>query len=480
MKTVSISKFKWLFALLVGSAVTAFGQKYTKSYNEHFSVNDDVTIAVNTSYTDVEFETWNKDEVEIEARIEVEGISDEEAEAYVRGWDFEAMGNSGKVTVTAASGPALFPGKRGKAVLAPGNMDFNFEMPEFKRLKELEKLSEMEPVVVELAELEQMPPMPPIPFEDFGSFSFDYEAYKEDGEEYLEKWKKEFTENFEKNFKPRFEAWKKQMEAHKKDMNRYKMQAKIHKGELREMQEKHQQKMEKMQKSLMEAEKKARAAAEEERKANVFYFREGSEDKNIKVKKTIRIKMPKGARLKMDIRHGEVKLAENFKNIKATLSHTRLLAAEVDGAQTHIEASFSPVQVEYWNRGKLKVNYVKDVALKHVKSVELSSTSSDVIIGNIADTALIEGSFNTLKIENVSNNFKNLKFILDNSDAVIVLPKSAFDFYFTTSNTKIDLPRKLNIAATHPSGQLIEGWHKQKNSNRNINLTATYSDVVIR
>ena len=480
------SRFKWLLALVTGCVITAFGQKQTKYYSESFSVNEDVTIDVNTSYTDVEFETWNKDVVEIEAFIEVEGISKEEAEAYFKGWDFEALGNSGKVSITAKSGPRLFTARKGKPLFSPGEMDFDFkfEMPEMEELQEMEELARIEPLMLKLKEL---PPMPPIPFDNFGNFSFDYEAYKEEGDAYLERWKKEFTENFDRNFKPKFEAWKKELEArnkelqaHERDIEKYRAKAEINREKLKRIKEAQHEKMAKIRASVREA-RKVRAKAEREKRSNVFYFKEGAEDKNIKVKKTIKIKMPKGARLKMDIRHGEVKLAENFKNIKATLSHTRLLAARVDGAETHIEASFSPILVEHWNKGKLKVNYVKNVALKHVKSVDLSSTSSDVVIGNIADNALIKGSFGKLEIKNVSNNFKHLDMVLDNTDAIVVLPRSAFNFYCNTTNSKVNFPDQLRIDVTKKyAGLLAKGYHRQKNSNKNINLTAMYSEVVIR
>lgn len=482
MKTLSISKFKWLFALCMGCAITAFGQKQTKSYSETFSVNEDVTIDVNTSYTDVEFETWDRDKVEIEAVIEIEGVSEEEAREYFKDWDFEALGNSGKVSITAKSGPGLFSVRKENTRFSSGEMDFDFkfEMPE------MEEIEAIEPIIMnmELKELEKLPPMPPITFNSFDKFSFDYEAYKEYGEEYLEKWKKEFTESFDKNFKANLEAWKKQVEEYRKNAEKYQAKIKIDKEKLQRIKEAQKEKMLVLRakaKKARETAREARMVAKKNRKANTFYFKRGSGDKNIKVKKTIKIKMPEGAKLKMNVRHGEVKLAENFKNIKATLSHTRLLATRVDGAHTNIEASFSPVLVEYWNQGKLKVNYVKNVALKHVKSVDLASTSSNVTIGNISKDAFIKGSFGKLEVKKVAGNFNTLEFILDNTDAVIALPESAFDFYCNTSNSKINFPKQLqlNIAKKYP-GQLAKGYHKQKNSNKNINFTVTYSDIVIR
>ncbi len=69
----------------------------------------------------------------------------------------------------------------------------------------------------------------------------------------------------------------------------------------------------------------------------------------------------------MNVRHGEVKLAENTNNIDATLSHASLLAATIDGDKTMVMASYSPVSVEKWNYGQLHTDYSENVDLKEVK-----------------------------------------------------------------------------------------------------------------
>jgi hypothetical protein len=477
MKTVSVNKFKWLFAVSLGCAIVAFGQKPNKRYNESFSVKKDVTIDINTSHTDVELETWDKDMVDVEAFIEVEGTSQEEAEAYFKSWNFEALGNSEKVSISTKSGPDWFSNRKGMAVFPSENMDFdfNFSIPE---------IPEIDPIIIEWDELS---PMPPIPFPDFADFSFDYDAYKKDGDKYLKQWKQEFNKNFDEEFKSKLEKWKEEVEAHKKDAGKHKKEMKQHKKEIEVHRQALKAHREDQKKALEKAGKPVKAATiridedgEKDGKANMYFFRSGSEDKNLKVKKTIKIKLPKGAKLNINVRHGEVKLAENFKNINATLSHTRLLAAMVDGEDTHIEASYSPVMVEYWNQGNLKVNYVKDVALKQVKNVNLSSTSSNVLIGNIINNAVIKGSFGTLEIENIDNNFTKLEMALDNTDAVIMLPRSAFDFSCNTSDSRIDFPQQLQLAITKKyANQLAKGYHKQQNNAKQINITATYSDVVI-
>ena len=62
-------------------------------YKETFKVNDDVIVEVNTSYTNVIFETWNKNVVEVEAFVDDENLTEEEKEETFQGW-LEEIRNS--------------------------------------------------------------------------------------------------------------------------------------------------------------------------------------------------------------------------------------------------------------------------------------------------------------------------------------------------------------------------------------------------
>ena len=89
--------------LMLGAALSAQVEKV-----ETFNVDKDVLVTVNTSYTNVIFETWNKDRVEVVARVEGEGMSNEELEEVLQSWDFEVLGNSEKVVVTSNAADSWF------------------------------------------------------------------------------------------------------------------------------------------------------------------------------------------------------------------------------------------------------------------------------------------------------------------------------------------------------------------------------------
>ncbi|MGS2740435.1 hypothetical protein [Sinomicrobium sp. M5D2P17] len=429
MKKYPIYRFSLLLMGLF--ALQAQAQKESKTFRESFPVNKDVTVEVNTSHSDVQFETWNENTVEVVATVEVEGLSKEGAKKYFESWDFRATGDKNKIQVSTH----------------PGNV---FVLSGFPAIPEIP-----EPIEVPI------PPVPPMPpkMPDMSGLTFDYEAYKEDGDAYMEEWKKKMKTIFDEDFKENMKEWKKEMEERSQEMK-------------------------------VSAEKIKAKVKESQKDMKVFYFsKDGSEEEikiqngqsgkqHINIRKSILIRIPKGAKLKMNVRHGEVKLAENSVNVRATLSHASLLANQVKGKDTSIETSYAPVLVHNWNGGKLKVNYVKKVDLENVTSLELISNTSDVTVNNLLYTGHIQGTFGNLQINNIGNDFRELDITLDNTNAVIALPRSGFSILLNSENSEIKIPSDLKVSTSGNTGNtVVKGNTKENNSGGQITVQAKYSDV---
>ncbi|MGI9549585.1 MAG: hypothetical protein ACR2MT_00185, partial [Aurantibacter sp.] len=192
------SLFKKAILLLCLISIGAYGQNQSKTYKETFNVGDDAILEINTSHADIEFETWDKNEVVVEATIELTDMSEKEAERYFEKSPVKIMGNSQKIEVSTSGGNSLF------TTSSFGDLDFHFEMPE------------VGPVIIEMPEMHSLPEifemeeMPPLPAQHF--LKFDHEAYKKDGEKYLKKWQKEFAKGFDKEYEKKIEEWGKRME----------------------------------------------------------------------------------------------------------------------------------------------------------------------------------------------------------------------------------------------------------------------------
>jgi hypothetical protein len=198
---------------------------------------------------------------------------------------------------------------------------------------------------------------------------------------------------------------------------------------------------------------------------------------NSKAKKKIIIRMPKGTRTDINVRHGEVKMADVL-NINATLNYTSFIANSIDGGKSLINASYAPVSVNAWNDGSLMLNYVDECKLNTVNKINLKANSSDVNINLISGNASLSGSFGNLFINKVSNDFNRVEIVLDNTDATVKIPESAFSFYFKGKKSTLKYPKTVQLDLNKEGGHVIvKGFNKSSNSNRKFTINANYSNI---
>lgn len=491
--------FKASGALFCLMAITAYGQKESKTFKESFKVDKDAVIDINTSYADIEFETWDKNEVVIEAKIELEGVSKEEAEDYFKNGGIKILGNSKNIEISTQA-ESIFSFADGLNNIQVN--DFIIEIPEFPELETLFLDLEI-PDLPDFPEIMDMPPMPP-----FEVQNFDYEKYQKEGEKYMKKWKKEFDENFDDEYKERMaewadriaertEAWKERQEERQELQKERLKERQLQLEERKEQLKERQMVREEVQKERAEAMRQREKAIRLARKAvdstrfifidsdslhnrPNFFFNFQNGHSKYKVKKTIKIKMPKSTKLKMNVRHGEVKLAENTTNLKATLSYARLQATNIDGERTNIVASYSPVSVQTWGNGSLNTNYSDKIALKEVKFLNLSANSSDVTIERLINTASIKNNLGALRINGLAKNFKDLDISMQHGELNCDLPTTPYKIYVNGTSSKLSSPAYLVWDKSTERGKTIQkSYHLNKNAEGSITINSVYSDVVL-
>jgi hypothetical protein len=483
-----------LGALLIGSL--GYGQKQSKTYNELFNVGQETVLEINTNNADILFETWDKNQIVVEAVITLDGATEEEAKRYFKESAIEIMGNSQKVSVaTASENSWAFGNKAFEMPEIHFEHDFQFDFEPFLggSIVGMDSLmGPMDPLNLGWAVLADMPPLPPMPNQNF-----DYEAFKKDGDKYMIKWQKQFSKGIDKDYEKKMEEWGEEMEKKALAMEKKReAMEKLRSERFEKMQEDRALQMEKREKE-MEARSEAmeKRAAEMARKMeernvlisrdtegsrpNIFYFSDDGAHKNYKVKKTIKIKMPKGLKIQMNVRHGEVKLAEITKNIHATLTYSRLLAATIDGDKTSIVASYSPVTVQRWNYGTLQVDYSDKVNLKEVGNLRLSATASDITIDRIVDKVYITNKFGPISINNVASGFTDLDITLQNAELHCKTPATAFTINVNGTASELAYPESLIMVKTKNQNTVVsKGYHLSKNNGKNIVIKSNYSDVV--
>ena len=511
--------------ILVLCLITTFGyaQKKMTKTSQSIKVNKDVVVDLNTSYVELEIDTWNKDVVEIEAYIEGEKLSQEELKQALESWNLKIEGSSDKVVISSTGGSSLglFPHSEYSNALK----DLEYQLIELPEMPEIMVLSDMPnlanfPTLPELPEMPIMPKLPELP-KGVTTIEFDYERYQDLGEKYLTEWSKKYEKKGGKEFQKRMEEWARKFgesgyqdkmkkwgedyakrfdgkwakdiekwgerfgEKYGKDMEKWgeEFGAKFGKeweekmevwGEnlerqMEERAEAMERRDESMEKRQEELAKRHEYLADRRSSILVKRLESGNHSK---VKKVIKIKIPKKAKLKTNIRHGELKISSVIHNMKGDISHSFLVAEHIDGSDTSINVSYSPVMVNTWSLGTLNLNFVDKAQIKTVQNLVLNSKSSNITIGNLNDTAIIDGSFGDLTISNLSATFKNLNMVLENSDALINLPKDVdYSLYFKGNRSKYN--NKVTEQKTlrnYPDGQSF---------NRNIVVNAKFSNVII-
>ena len=433
--------YKYIFTFIALSFLgTVFAQKFDKKFTENFKTNKDVEVVLNAANTDINVSTWSKNEVLVEAFIEIEGITKDEAEKYFKNWNFEALGNSKKVQITS-KGNNSFNFKNDFVFFD----DNNFNLPD-----------------IELPNFDMIV-LPEMDF-DF-DFDFDFENVFENIDKNMGKnGKYEFIwsdddHEIEINTKEEWEAFKKTKEYEelkkKLSLDKKRMRLEFAKSKV------------KMKKSLLESKEKIKkinreeireklVRAKKELKKLNFHFNSDSEDviingKKIKIKKRLEIKVPKGATFDLNTRHCKVKLPNTvaFGNVK----YGTFDANNLNGGKLTID--YSPVKIKDLNACSLFLNNVTDAKIASVTNTNLSSNSSGVKIIKLNDNVTLSNKFGELTINSFNPNFGELVLNLSQSDAKIILGDVKSKFKYHVNRVKIDNKRAKNTKEDDVSKNLI-------------------------
>ena len=549
MKTLKIK------LLIFCIAITSIGiaQERVEKLSKKLNVPKDVTIDLNTSHVNIEVETWNKSTLEVEAFVESSELSKEDLKKAAEAWDLEVEAWEDFASIKSSNTSRSIWSHNGvlSSDYTDALVDLKLRLADLPEIPQVPAFPAM-PNIPALPEMPDFPALPELP-EGVSSVSFDYQAYKKEGDAYLEKWSQEYEDKYGKEYKEKMKTWAKEFaksdfESYSSRMGEWgekygekyggewaeKMEkwgeelGKSFEGEWAEKMEKwgeefgenfgkdmekwgekfgenfgkemekwgeqiarevesrdsrndaqrkrmeerleqRENQSEERKKALLERNKE-RLMRLEERQSNMLNRLESRG--NQKVKKTIKIKMPKDAELKVNVRHGKLKFASLMRNLKADLSHSDLLATSIDGGNTSINAAYSTVFIKEWKDGELELDYVEDAIVQNVEKLFLNSNSSNIGIDYLKDNAIINGGFGELTIHNIMDSFTNLNIILENSDAHIKLPKTDYDLLFRGSCSKFNDERT--------DKKVIKNYPENSSSSKTIVVNAKYSNVVMQ
>ncbi len=477
-----------VFLLLVTGVVSA--QKYNKKFSENFKTNKDVVVNINASNADVDVTTWNKNEVSVEAVVEVEGLDKKEAQKYLDNWKFEALGNKSKVQINA--------NKNSFRIGGDNIVFFNSSDNNYPRVFQFDGDDEV--VVVPEVRIPEIPEIPELPeikipevnFEEIVTgledIEFDFDKYAKDGGNYFFQWKdgvnditiksKKEWEEFKKTDK--YKEFKKHQEERKreikKELERVKKE-RINESELRREMAKARAEIrkinrEEIKKELAKARKEMHKARKEMRKVRMNYSYSSDSDnlmingKKVKITKKIIIKVPKSATFDLNTRHCKVKLPKTKASGK--VSYGTFKADALDGGKLNI--SYSPVNISSLNACTLFLNNVTDAQLASVTNTIVNSNSSGLVVSNVHNNVEVNNKFGNLTIVKVHPNHNNLKVFLSYSDAGVDLKGVNKKF-----NIQGDKVKKLKDGTVEYNGEFILISNDKK-----IEIDGKYSQLKVK
>lgn len=496
-----------IVAFLLTTSLALFAQKESKNFKETFNVKKDAVVELNASNADIDVSTWGKNQVQVEATIEIEGLTKEEAKKYFKDFKFEALGNSSKVVIKAGGNSFSFR-DNDFIIFNPDNIvipeinipEIDFQIPE-----------------INIPEINfEMPDMDLEKFMiDLDDIEFDFDKYSKDGKNYFFRWKDSVRDITIKN-KKEWEKFKKSKEYKdwKTDMkkNREKMKQEMKKG-LKEAQkelngldlgkiineslkaaEKALENVdveEIVKESLNEANKALKEIDREQIRKELSQVRKefkrsyntdrvydnGEDelifnDKKVKITKKITVKVPKGITLELNTKHCKLKLPKMSASGK--VSYGSFNSSGLDGGELNIK--YAPVQISTVANATLNLKNVTDAKLVSVTQSTLNSDSGDLEISEVFSGTTIEASFGDVKIKKVNPSLKDFSMILNQADATLNLEGFGKKLSVQTVTTvTTDNPAKHG-----KKGMTLIGSFEAKTSGNEVKVKGKYSELTIK
>ena len=284
-----------ILILLFSFTLSIQAQQFTKPLQE-FKVGSNTEISIEASYAEIEIIEWNKNKVEVEGIMTIQGLPEDEAQDIFDSWDISAQANADKISIRSSSsnfGNEYFFINSDKYI---GNVIV--DVPEISE----RVIDIIDSIHFVLPEFENFPDIEFEMNENFvfsgDSIAFDYEEFQKNSE-YLIEWQEENKEQMKvikrelKENQVQMARQQKEMQREIKEMQKEVVQeARLHVREA-------QMEAREVQRHVREENVRVRSESDREREHEVKRIIENRQ--KVKIKRTLIIKVPRNAKLEMDV-----------------------------------------------------------------------------------------------------------------------------------------------------------------------------------
>jgi len=162
------------------------------------------------------------------------------------------------------------------------------------------------------------------------------------------------------------------------------------------------------------------------------------------------------------------------------LSYARLLATNIDGENTRVNARYSPIAVKAWNSGRLSADFSERVELDQVGRLDLSATSSEVTIDHLLREASIRNNLGALRIHQVAPDFKDMNISVQNGELQCKLPDGAYQITVNNTASQVNYPSYIVWDPAQKASGFRKGYRQRKDAGRSIVINASYSAIKLQ
>lgn len=406
--------------LLVLTILNSFSQNKTRTLQHTFDVNKDVVVEITSKYTNLEFSYTDDDVVTIEAIMIVEGLTENEVEEYFKKWNPKPRKHNNKIIVSS---------------VAQHNSNVEFKMKGY-----------YEGYFLDTEELSFVNPKPDNKANSRTHHNeenirelFDFDTYIEQGNDYLEQWEKKHNEKIAK---------------------RWYNKTKEERIKLRKPKKPEKETVPVLDNKPAIVNKDMLKKKNELPNVNVRDL-----SKRAVVSKTLKVKIPRNAKVKINAKHGKIVFTDEVKNLDAELKYVLVNASTISGKETFINGSYSNFEIDHWLEGKLEIMFSDYTLIKKVNEMTLTSNASVVSIDDVTTSIEAKGNFKMLSID-VSSEMKHVSLNLEDSKRVwLKLPKTPFKLKYKGIDSKLIHPEKFKLTTSKSNGriQIIESNLSQNN-----------------
>lgn len=214
---------------------------------------------------------------------------------------------------------------------------------------------------------------------------------------------------------------------------------------------------------------------------NVYIRYSDHKDSKVKIRKYLKVKVPKKATFDLNVRHGELKVPNSNTKMSANISYGNFIAGNINGEKNELEISNSPVNIQTISSGNITLKNVPNASFGTFSNTNLFANSSDVFIDELGNDVTLSQRFGNLEVRKITSDFNLLNLILDYAKADLNFSNATYVYQINSKNSTFHLLDKLTEVKnkTKDGVKFIEGYLHNSSSQNKLLITGVFSTVIL-